>query len=147
VSEDSDDESEAGSLHLVQDDDDHNEKQPKKNSSGYKRIKKPENFSDDSSPLPTDQPSEMETPNMETASIHSLAGSTVSSSSSIFNNAAPRWTPFKDRLPVEQALKQTTQSDQIPSPTTSQMTKKRLGFEGNVKKYLKNHLGILPTFS
>jgi len=123
VSDNSDNESETESLHLIQEDDE----QPKKKSSGYKRLKKPDDLSDDSNP----QPSEMETPcNMETASIHSLAGSTVSSSSSIFNTA-PRWTPFKDRMPSEPAvqLSMSGQAAQAQSLTASQMTKKRLGFE------------------
>merc|ERR1719354_246842 len=123
VSDNSDNESETESLHLIQEDDE----QLKKKSSGYKRLKKPDDLSDDSNP----QPSEMETPcNMETASIHSLAGSTVSSSSSIFNTA-PRWTPFKDRMPSEPSvqLSMSGQAAQAQSLTASQMTKKRLGFE------------------
>jgi len=121
----SDDESEPESLNLIQDE--HHQQQSEcKKSLEFKKIEKSELLSEDEN-----NSHQFDTPNLETASVHSLAGSTVSSASSIFNSA-PRWTPFKDRIHNDDDSKKNAVSlvvDENKSPTVSQMTKKRLGFE------------------
>ena len=133
--------SEAESLHLQQED----ESETKEKRKPCRRRETVDSMSEDSNSqehfLAADDPTDaiggcgdvIATPNnVETAS---MAGSTISSSSSIFNTA-PRWTPFKDRLPSETMAAGGLSagiggSNQQPSPTASQMTKKKLGFEGN----------------
>jgi len=119
----SDDESESESLNLIEEEDHQN---ISKKSLEFKKIRRSELLSDDE-----DTSHQFDTPNLETASVHSLAGSTVSSASSIFNTA-PRWTPFKDRINPDDDSKKNMMGlvvDENKSPTASQMAKKRLGFE------------------
>jgi len=132
--EDSEDElSDTDSLNLVQEDEDSATKKTKsKSKSGFSKIKNSNLLSDDSNSMSTPLPNnflETETPNTETASIHSMAGSTASSTSSFFNTV-PRWTPFKDRLNSEGVEICQKESTELASPTASQMAKKKLGFEG-----------------
>ena len=130
---DEDSEDDTGSLNLVQEEDD----QPKrKTKSDFSKIRNPNLLSDDSNSIGTPLPTntiESETPNTETASVHSMAGSTASSTSSFFNTV-PRWTPFKDRLNTE-GTEMSLKDDVVrpASPTESQIAKKKLGFEGNIK--------------
>ena len=131
------DESDAESLNLVQEDDDDEIDEitgSRKKKSGFKKIKNAAFLSDDES---NPAPQLLETPNLETSSVRSVAGSTHSDASSVFNSA-PRWTPFKDRinsdgveiLPGGGAAGSIWRQDEQDSPTASQMAKKKLGFEG-----------------
>ena len=123
--------SDTESLNLVQEDDDEDAPLTKSGrKAGFRKIKNPDLLSEDDDSQ--SKPSELqETPNLDTCSVRSFAGSTHSSASSAIFNTAPRWTPFKDRID-SQGVEYTATSVQGPadSPTASQMARKRLGFEG-----------------
>ena len=134
--EDEDQESDTESLNLVQEEEDEDEEDTKpkvsKKKKGFKKIKNAEFLSDESNSNQitpgTVNLSELETPNNDTCSVKSMA----SSASSFAFNSAPRWTPYKDRINSEgvefsEAEKNLATS---ASPTSSQMAKKKLGFEG-----------------
>ena len=139
-----DQESDTESLNLVQEeedeDEDEEETKPKvsKKKKGFKKIKNAEFLSDESNSNQitpgTVNLSELETPNNDTCSVKSMA----SSASSFAFNSAPRWTPYKDRINSE-GVEFSEAEKNLPtsaSPTSSQMAKKKLGFEGKTKLHL-----------
>ena len=65
----------------------------------------------------------------------------ASSASSFAFNSAPRWTPYKDRINSEGVEISEAEKNRPPtssSPTSSQMAKKKLGFEGKAESLFIN---------
>jgi len=131
-------ESDAESLNLVQadDDEDADEVLQSGRKIGYRKIKSSHLLSDDDEVEDTNTKqqdvllSDLETPNVDTCSVRSFAGSTHSSASSAIFNTVPRWTPFKDRIDANGVeYPSASLCDPADSPTASQMARKKLGFE------------------
>ena len=141
--EDEDEESETESLNLVQEEENEGETKPQgsKKKKGFKKIKNADFLSDESNSNQinpsTVNLSELETPNNDTCSVKSMA----SSASSFAFNSAPRWTPYKDRINSEGVEISEAEKNRPPtssSPTSSQMAKKKLGFEGKAESLFIN---------
>lgn len=132
-------ESDAESLNLVQADDDEDEDEVLQSGRkiGYRKIKSSHLLSDDDDEVEDTNTkqhdlllSDLETPNVDTCSVRSFAGSTHSSASSAIFNTVPRWTPFKDRIDANGVeYPSASLCDPADSPTASQMARKKLGFE------------------
>jgi len=133
------DESDAESLNLVQDDDKDSEsgRAERENNTVFRKIRNTDILSDDETgtnsyrtPPVQSNSMDLETPNADSCSIASFAGSTHSSASSTLFNTAPRWTPYKERInQAGEEIKPTEALGSAESPTDSQIAKKRLGFE------------------
>jgi hypothetical protein len=153
VYDDDGDDDDDESLHLTQDDD--NEDSDKENrksavkrlKGSYKKIRAADLLSEDSNTCSQHELPTARTPvaGDDAAPLADAAGgcaslqfSNLSSASSSMMNTEPRWTPFTERQDsaaagthVERGRTPSAEDGRSPgSPTSSQLARKRLGFEG-----------------
>jgi hypothetical protein len=163
------------SLHLAQEEDDEDsgpedKSAVKKLKGSYRKIRAADLLSEDSNTCSQAQPPEGArtpvaghkndvTPLAEAGGGGgSLHFSNLSSASSSVMNTEPRWTPFTERMDsVEasgEAARRRTPSAagggsgrESESPTSSQLARKRLGFEGNMSSLVLNLEILFSCFS